>query len=159
MPILTKDLDLFENLVRKEEYLSSSPTPITQLNRPVNAGNNPSSSNNTSNNGYRKKDNVIIAQREYDKKLRLNLVGDNDTEKQKQFRLTLPINNSSHDANTRLVDLYLHHRTQQLMCLEFDLTHLELDDAESSFSGEYSDNFSCNQGGECDPSQPVPFLG
>ena len=28
------------------------------------------------------------------------------------------------------------------MCLEFDLTHLKLDDAESSFSGEYTDNFS-----------------
>lgn len=152
LPILTKDLDLFENLVRKEEYLCSSQTPITQLNRPVNAGNNPSSSNNISNSGYRKKDNVISAQQDYDNKLRLNLVGDGDTEKQKKFPLTLPIRNDSYDANTRIIDLYLHHRTQQMMCLEFDLTHLKLDDAESSFSAEYSDNFSINQCGECDPS-------
>ena len=30
------------------------------------------------------------------------------------------------------------------MCLEFDLTHLKLDESESSFSGEYSDNFTIN---------------
>jgi len=51
-------MDLFENLVQKEQQLSCSQTPIVQLNRAVNAGNNPSSSNNVSNNGYRKKENV-----------------------------------------------------------------------------------------------------
>ena len=30
------------------------------------------------------------------------------------------------------------------MSLEFDVTHLKVDEAESSFSGEYSDNFSIN---------------
>ena len=58
LPILTKDQDLIERIVRREESLASSSKPITQLNRPVNAGNNPSSSNNVSNNGYRKKENV-----------------------------------------------------------------------------------------------------
>jgi len=54
-------MDLLENLVIKEEALSTSEKPITQLNRAVNAGNNPSSSNNTSNRGYRKKENVVAA--------------------------------------------------------------------------------------------------
>ena len=50
------------------------------------------------------------------------------------------------------------------MCLEFDLTHLKLDESELSFSGEYSDNFSINPSGN-DPSaaqqsqQPTPFMG
>jgi len=56
LPILTNDMDLFENLVQKEQELSCSKVPIVQLNRAVNAGNNPSSSNNVSNNGYRKKE-------------------------------------------------------------------------------------------------------
>ena len=76
LPILTKDQDLIERIVRREESLASSSKPITQLNRPVNAGNNPSSSNNISNNGYRKKDSVQQAQRDYDNKMKLNLVGD-----------------------------------------------------------------------------------
>ena len=46
----------------------------------MNAAYNPSSSNNISNNGYRKKDNVIAAQRDYDKSLNLNLVGDEKQE-------------------------------------------------------------------------------
>jgi len=34
------------------------------------------------------------------------------------------------------------------MCIEFDMTHLKLDEeAEQSFSGEYSDNFSINPSG------------
>lgn len=49
------------------------------------------------------------------------------------------------------------------MCLEFDLTHLKLDEAESSFSGEYSDNFTINpssgQEGVDSGSQPTPFMG
>ena len=40
------------------------------------------------------------------------------------------------------------------MCLEFDVTHLKLDDVESSFSGDYSDNFSSGN-----DSQPTPFMG
>ena len=46
LPILTKDMDLIENLVRKETQNSTSESQVTQLNRPVNAGYNPSSSNN-----------------------------------------------------------------------------------------------------------------
>lgn len=42
--------------------------------------------------------------------------------------LYLPILNNSQDAYTRIVDLYLHQRTQQLMCIEFDLTHLKLEE-------------------------------
>ena len=57
---------------------------MTQLNRPANAGYNPSSSNNQSNNGYRKKEHVQQAQRAYDKKLRLNLVGDEEGEEQRR---------------------------------------------------------------------------
>ena len=56
---MTKDMDLLMNLVNLEEQLSTSRTPVTVLNRPVNAGLNPNSSNNTSNNGYRKKDHVL----------------------------------------------------------------------------------------------------
>lgn len=67
LPILTKDLELFENLVRQEESLSASDGKVVVLNRPVNAGNNPSSSNNQSNGGYRKKEAVLAAQRDYDK--------------------------------------------------------------------------------------------
>ena len=78
----------------------------------------------------------------------MNLVGDENQEKQKEFPLHLPINNSSHEDNMRIIDLYMHHRTQQLMCIEFDMTHLKLDEeAEQSFSGEYSDNFSINPSG------------
>lgn len=76
LPILTKDMDPFMNLVTLEEELSTSNRPITQLNRPVNAAFNPSSSNNTSNSGYRRKDLVVKEQKVYDSKLKLNLVGD-----------------------------------------------------------------------------------
>ena len=74
-------------------------------------------------------------------------------------------------AETRLIDLYMHHRTQQLMCLEFDVTHLKLDEVDSSFSGDYSssDTFSINPFSQADcfgsaanqgdPSQPTPFMG
>ena len=58
LPILTREHDPIDCLVNKEEQCSCSEKPVTLLNRPVNAGNNPSSSNNTSNNGYRKKHNV-----------------------------------------------------------------------------------------------------
>ena len=78
LPILTKDMDLFDNLVRKEECLSTSEHPVTALNRHVGSGYNPSSSNNTSNNGYRKKTEVSRAQVDYDSKLTLNQVGDAD---------------------------------------------------------------------------------
>ena len=75
----------------------------------------------------------------------------------------MPIRNTTKDANTRIVDLYLHHRTQQLMCLEFDVTHLKLDEGESSFSGDYPDTFLVNNPGcaeeASDPSQPTPFMG
>ena len=166
LPILTKDMDLFESLVEIEQELSTSQTPIVQLNRPCNAGNNPSSSNNVSNSGYRKKENVVHAERNYQKKIQLNLVGDDQSEtksKLNNFPLHLPIDNSSHDSTTRIVDLYLHHRTQQLMCLQFDLTHLKLDEAESFTSGDYSDSFSINpfsnNEGGCDSTQPTPFMG
>ena len=146
---MTKDQDLIEGLVRKEETISCSTTPVTQLNRPANAGYNPSSSNNQSNNGYRKKEHVQQAQRAYDKKLRLNLVGDEEGEEHEcqgeKFPLHLPIASGSQDDLTRIIDIFLHHRTQQLMCLEFDLTHLKLDAAEdSSFSCDYSDVLSIN---------------
>ena len=62
-------MDLLDNLVKKEEALSSSDKPVTQLNRAVNAGNNPSSSNNISNGGYRRKDHVASAQKEYENNL------------------------------------------------------------------------------------------
>ena len=78
LPILTKDQDLIECLVRLEEHMSSTEKQSTQLNRPVAAGNNPSSSNNISNNGYRKKDHVLAAQRDYESKLKLNLIGDQE---------------------------------------------------------------------------------
>ena len=78
----------------------------------MNAAYNPSSSNNISNNGYRRKDNVIAAQRDYDKSLNLNLVGDEKQEHQSKYPLHLPISNSGATAETRLVDLYMHHRTQ-----------------------------------------------
>jgi len=55
LPILTRDSDFIERIVRREESLASSSKPITQLNRPTHAGYNPSSSNNISNSGYRKK--------------------------------------------------------------------------------------------------------
>jgi hypothetical protein len=47
------------------------------------------------------------------------------------------------------------------MCLEFDVTHLKVDEAESSFSGEYSDNFSLNPAADDTSSgnQPTPFMG
>ena len=61
LPILTKDMDLIEKLVRKETQSSTAAQQVVQLNRPVNAGYNPSSSNNQSNNGYRKKDHVLAA--------------------------------------------------------------------------------------------------
>jgi len=43
------------------------------------------------------------------------------------------------------------------MCLEFDLTHLKIDDTESSFSGEYSDSLLINP--QADETQPTPFMG
>ena len=43
------------------------------------------------------------------------------------------------------------------MCLEFDLTHLKIDDTESSFSGEYSENLLINP--TADEMQPTPFMG
>lgn len=71
-------MDPFMNLVTLEEDMSTSDRPVTQLNRPANAGFNPSSSNNTSNNGYRRKDFVVKEQKIYDSKVKLNLVGDQE---------------------------------------------------------------------------------
>ena len=53
-----------------------------------------------------------------------------------------------------MIDLYMHHRTQQLMCLEFDMTHLKLADAEASFQS--FDDFSV-YGHHSDNA--TPFLG
>ena len=104
----------------------------------------------------------MAAQRDYETRMKLNLVGDQNHSKTSKFPLHLPIDNTTQETNARFIDLYLHHRTQQLMCLEFDLTHMKLDDTESSFSGEFSDNLSINPlHGEVDGNtdQPTPFLG
>lgn len=55
------------------------------------------------------------------------------SDKLDEYKLQLPIDNRSEERTLRIIDLYMHHRTQQLMCLEFDMTHLKLDDVESSF--------------------------
>ena len=55
------------------------------------------------------------------------------SDKLEEYKLQLPIDNRSEERTLRILDLYMHHRTQQLMCLEFDMTHLKLDDVESSF--------------------------
>ena len=73
--------------------------------------------------------------------------------------MLLPINNSSHEANARLLEIYEHRVSQQMMCLEFDLTHLKLDETESSFPDDYFKNFSINPHEEGpDSEQPTPFV-
>ena len=116
MPILTDDiLDL---ILKEEERLSCSESPITPLNRPPNAGMNPNqptnlnSSNNQSNGGYRKKESVKRAQLDYNKRLSLNLFEGKNTSSLNDFKLNLPIDNQGDERTTRIVDLFLHHRTQ-----------------------------------------------
>ena len=55
------------------------------------------------------------------------------SDKLSEYKMQLPIDNRSDERTLRIIDLYMHHRTQQLMCLEFDMSHLKLADAEASF--------------------------
>ena len=112
---------------------------VTQLNRPPNAAISPNqpvnlnSSNNQSNGGYKRKENVRKAQKEYDDKFRMQLFEGKGSDKLSGYKMQLPIDNRSDERTLRIIDLYMHHRTQQLMCLEFDMSHLKLADAEASF--------------------------
>ena len=93
LPILTKDLDLLMNLVKLEEQLSTSRTPVTELNRPV-PGLNPNSRKNTSKNGFLKKAHVLKEERKYLEKLQLHLVDDSNYKRQDEISLSLPIRNT-----------------------------------------------------------------
>ena len=52
------------------------------------------------------------SQKDYDERLRLHLFEGKGLEKLDEFKLNLPIDNRGDEKTTRIVDLYLHHRTQ-----------------------------------------------
>ena len=73
-------------IINKEQQLSVSQHPITNLNRPPALNTNNSS--NQSNGGYKKKDKVMHAQQEYDNLLDLKSHDDKTSDhKLKEFKM------------------------------------------------------------------------
>jgi hypothetical protein len=70
--------DILDLLIQAEQNLSVAEAEVVQLNRPPHVT-NPNSSNQ-SNGGYRHKEKVLQAQKEYDKQLALTHLADSESE-------------------------------------------------------------------------------
>lgn len=74
-----------------------------------------------------------------------------------KFDLKLPISNELPDDFRRFVEIFMHLRTQMLVCLEIDLQHLSLDTQSQSFNA--SGSFSGPVGFDAGDSDQTPFIG
>lgn len=132
------DSDILDLIIRRESELSVSETPVVGLNRPPALSS--TSSSNHSNVSYKKNRDVLKAQAEYDSQLDLDRYHDSESDsKLANFELKLPISNDQPDDYRRFIEIYLHERTQMLVCLEIDLQHLKLENMEKANSFDEAD--------------------